>query len=74
MSSRGLRPWGAALLGTVLLVSSLVVAATAAALEAGQPAPDFRLPSTNGAEIGLADFKGKKWVFLEFYGQDFTPT
>jgi peroxiredoxin len=56
------------------LVSSLVVAATAAALEAGQPAPDFRLPSTNGAEIGLADFKGKKWVFLEFYGQDFTPT
>jgi peroxiredoxin len=36
--------------------------------------PDFKLPSTSGVDIGLADFRGKKWVFLEFYGGDFHPT
>jgi AhpC/TSA family len=46
----------------------------AAAVEVGQPAPDFKLPSTNGVDIGLGDFKGKRWVFLEFYAVDFVPT
>jgi peroxiredoxin len=40
----------------------------------GQPAPEFRLPSTKGGVISLADFRGKKWVLLEFYGADFSPT
>ena len=44
------------------------------AVEVGEPAPDFRLPSTQGVDISLADFRGKKWVFLEFYGGDFHPT
>ena len=46
----------------------------AAAVEAGEPAPDFRLPSTGGTDISLGEFKGKSFVFLEFYGNDFAPT
>lgn len=46
----------------------------AGAVEVGEPAPDFKLPSTNGVDISLSDFRGKKWVFLEFYGGDFHPT
>jgi hypothetical protein len=45
-----------------------------AALEAGEPAPDFTLASTTGGDISLRDFRGKKWVLLEFYGADFAPT
>jgi peroxiredoxin Q/BCP len=43
-------------------------------VEVGEPAPDFKLPATTGADIGLSEFRAKKWVFLEFYGADFTPT
>jgi peroxiredoxin Q/BCP len=62
------------LLGMVLAVSSILNTPRAAAVEVGEPAPDFKLPSTNGVDIGLGDFKGKKWVFLEFYAADFSPT
>ena len=46
----------------------------AQALEVGQRAPDFKLPSTMGGDIALSDYRGKKWVLLEFYGADFSPT
>lgn len=46
----------------------------ARALDAGEPAPDFTLASTTGGDISLSDFRGKKWVLLEFYGADFAPT
>ncbi|HEY3839018.1 MAG TPA: peroxiredoxin [Bryobacteraceae bacterium] len=39
--------------------------------EAGQQAPSFKLPSQDGAEFGLKDFKGK-WVVLYFYPKDMT--
>jgi alkyl hydroperoxide reductase subunit AhpC len=39
----------------------------------GQPAPDFKLPSTEGREISLSEFKGKKNVVLAFYPLDFSP-
>jgi hypothetical protein len=61
------------ILGWVLLVF-LMTTASAGALEVGEPAPEFKLPSTTGADISLSDFKGKRWVFLEFYGADFAPT
>jgi len=44
------------------------------ALEAGDKAPDFTLPATTGLDVSLNDFRGKKWVFLEFYGAAFVPT
>ena len=31
--------------------------------QAGQPAPEFTLPSQDGSKIGLNDFRGK-WVVL----------
>ena len=62
------------LLGTALAVSSVVAGSRpAGAVEVGEPAPDFKLASSNGIDISLSDFKGKKWVFLEFYGADFQP-
>ncbi len=39
---------------------------------AGAPAPDFRLPSTDG-EIALADLRGDR-VVLAFYAEDATPS
>ncbi|HLD50528.1 MAG TPA: thioredoxin-dependent thiol peroxidase [bacterium] len=44
-----------------------------AKLEEGKPAPDFSLPSSEGREISLADFKNKKKVVLYFYPKDDTP-
>ena len=41
------------------------------ALEIGKPAPDFTLPSDEGKEISLHDFKGQK-VILYFYPKDNT--
>jgi len=38
----------------------------------GEPAPDFRGVTTDGSEVGLADFRGTKLV-LYFYPMDFTP-
>ena len=57
-----------------LLAGMLVSARMAIALEVGEQAPDFALPSTTGAPISLSQFRGKKLVLLEFYGVDFAPT
>lgn len=56
------------------LLAVVVAACPAAALDVGEPAPDFRLASTFGTDIALSDYRGKKWVLLEFYGADFAPT
>ena len=32
----------------------------------GEPAPSFRLPTAQGAEIGLEDFRGNKNVVVWF--------
>jgi peroxiredoxin Q/BCP len=58
----------------LLLASVLVYTSVATALEVGEQAPDFTLPSTTGEEISLSQFRGKKIVLLEFYGVDFAPT
>ena len=66
---------GVVLLATVLgLTLSAVGPGPARAVEVGEPAPAFTLASTTGADISLSDFRGKKWVLLEFYGADFVPT
>jgi mycoredoxin-dependent peroxiredoxin len=58
----------------VLLVSMLVGLRETTALEVGEKAPDFTLPSTMGGQISLSQFQGKQFVFIEFYGVDFAPT
>jgi hypothetical protein len=57
----------------LLLVSVLAGASVATALEVGEKAPDFTLPSTTGKEMSLSQFRGKQPVLIEFYGQDFAP-
>lgn len=42
------------------------------ALEIGDKAPDFKLKSTDGADVKLSALKGKK-VVLFFYPEDDTP-
>jgi thioredoxin-dependent peroxiredoxin len=37
----------------------------------GQAAPDFSLPSGDGSQVSLKDYKGK-WIVLYFYPKDFT--
>jgi AhpC/TSA family len=75
-----MRVFSGRMLGGILLGAALVVfsvfggSGPAGAVEVGEPAPDFKLPSTRGVDISLSDFRGKKWVFLEFYGGDFHPT
>jgi hypothetical protein len=57
----------------MLLAGVLVIASVAAALEVGEQAPDFTLPSTTGEDISLSQFQGKKHVFIHFYHVDFGP-
>ena len=52
----------------ILLVSVLRVAGVTAALEVGEPAPDFTLPSTIGEQISLSQFRGSNrcsWSSME---------
>jgi peroxiredoxin Q/BCP len=58
----------------VLLSSVLGVASVAVAVEIGEKAPDFTLPSTMGEKVSLSQFQGKKPVLIEFYTDDFAPT
>ena len=61
-------------LAVVLACLVVVTPRPSAAIEEGAAAPGFTLPGTSGTDVSLSDFKGKKWVFLEFYGSDFAPT
>ena len=49
-------------------------AANSHAVEVGAKAPEFKLPATTGVDISLSDYRGKKWLLVEFYGAAFVPT
>ena len=69
------RAFGAVALATLLgMTLASISPRQAAAVEVGEPAPPFKLAATTGVDISLNDFRGKKWVLLEFYGADFAPT
>lgn len=61
----------------LILISLVLFALTAIAADQPQPpaegshAPEFTLPSQEGAQVSLDQFKGK-WVVLYFYPKDFT--
>jgi thioredoxin-dependent peroxiredoxin len=63
------------ILGLLLSLALLAGVAAWAAAEMpaeGSMAPDFTLPSQEGKQVSLHDFKGK-WVVLYFYPKDMTP-
>jgi len=57
----------------VLFTGVLVISSVAAALNVGEQAPDFTLPSTTGEKIRMSQFQGKKHVLIQFYTMDFQP-
>ena len=62
------------ILVSTTLASLLMVPGVALALEVGEKALDFTLPSTMGEQISLSQFRGKQHVLLEFYVRDHGPT
>jgi AhpC/TSA family len=58
----------------LLLAGVLGAAGIATAVEVGEKAPDFTLPSTQGGQISLSQFRGKMLVLLEFHVNDYGVT
>ena len=58
----------------MLLAGMLGASDVARAIEVGDKVPDFTLPSTTGENISLSQFRGRKYVLLEFYIADFGAT
>jgi peroxiredoxin Q/BCP len=58
-------------IGAMLAIVACSSVSAAETPQAGQQAPDFKLPSQDGTQVGLQDFKGK-WVVLYFYPKDGT--
>jgi peroxiredoxin len=62
------------LVSAFAVVFVLAVLTPVFAIEVGDKAPDFELPSTQGGKLKLSSFQGKKNVLIEFYVLDFTAT
>ncbi len=59
----------------LLLAGALLLASQAGlALQVGDKAPDFSLPSTGPNNVRLSDFAGKKSVVVFFYIGAFTKS
>ena len=62
------------ILAIVLALSLSAFPGLVAALEVGDKAPDFELPSTKDGKFKLSGLAGKKNVIDQFYVLDFAPT
>jgi peroxiredoxin Q/BCP len=54
----------------VWILAALILGACSASpkeLKVGDRAPDFRLPTADGAQVSLADYKGRQPVLLFFH-------
>jgi len=60
--------------GIILALMLFALSGAAAALDVGDKAPDFDLPSTKDGKFKLSNMAGKKNVVVQFYVLDFTPT
>jgi len=60
--------------GIILALMLFALSGAAAALDVGDKAPDFDLPSTKDGKFKLSNLAGKKNVIIQFYVLDFTPT
>jgi len=68
------RPGVLAMLAAVIVVFVIGSAASVAALQVGERAPEFTLPATTAEKFSLDQFQGKRHVvFFGFIGA-FTPT
>jgi peroxiredoxin Q/BCP len=56
----------------VLIVLVPRILSRAATPAEGSAAPDFTLPSQEGASVSLKDYRGN-WIVLYFYPKDQTP-
>jgi thioredoxin-dependent peroxiredoxin len=56
----------------VVFLASRLMSGSRAVPGAGSAAPDFSLPSQEGALVSLQDYRGS-WVVLYFYPKDQTP-
>ncbi len=57
---------------TALFASVALGSQFAAALEVGEKAPDFSLPSSDGSTYSLSQFLGEKPVVIAFFPKAFT--
>lgn len=69
-----MRAWENIRTSSLLLLSMLTIPflASGATLAVGDRAPDFTLPDTEGRDVKLSEFRGKKNVVLAFYVLAFT--
>ena len=59
-------------LGVVAVLGVLATPVGAADLAVGDPAPDFKLPGSDGKTYTLSEFKGKKAVVVAWFPKAFT--
>jgi peroxiredoxin Q/BCP len=59
------------LIGTVITLAAASFSMAQTTPQVGAAAPEITLPSNEGKQISLKDYKGK-WVVLYFYPKDFT--
>ena len=60
-----MKRWMSAALGAAAVLLS--AAAATAQLPVGSPAPDFTLRDTEGKSVSLSQYRGKRYVLVDFW-------
>ena len=60
--------------GLLAIAAALVLSTSASALQVGDKAPDFTLPSADGKQVKLSDLTAKGPVLIYTFIQAFTGT